>query len=78
MTRRDPKGHKGVKNADFKIGSFLTKNPGLIPWEKVDFWTKYKHSFKSFQSNKCVPKRSHETLFRFPREFYDTPRPLET
>ena len=56
-TRRDPYRHKQVKNANLKIWSILTKNPGLTPWKKVDFWTKYKYSFKSFQSNQCVSKR---------------------
>ena len=51
-TRRDPQGHKQVKNANLKIWSILTKNP----WKKVDFWMKYKYSFKSFQSNQCVWK----------------------
>ena len=38
-----------MKNSDFKIWSFLSKNIGLTPWKKVDFWTKYKYSFRSFQ-----------------------------
>ena len=38
-TRRHPKGHKQVKNADFKIWSFLTKNRGLTFWRKVEFRT---------------------------------------
>ena len=55
-TRRDPKRDRQLKNANLKIWSILTKNPGLTPWKKVDFWTKYKYSFKSFQSNQCVWK----------------------
>ena len=55
-TRLDPQEHKRVKNADFKIWSFFTKNRGLTPREKVDFWTKNKYSFKSFQSNQYVRK----------------------
>ena len=45
-----------MKNADLEIWSFLTKNRGLTPWRKVNFWTKYKYSFKKLQSNKCVRK----------------------
>ena len=39
-TRRDPQGHEQVKNANLKIWSILTKNPGPTPWKKVDFWMK--------------------------------------
>ena len=46
------------------------------PWKKVDFWTKYKYSFKSLQSNKCVWKRLLRHLFRFQRAFYDSPGSL--
>ena len=38
-----------MKNTKFKILLFLTKNP-------VDFWTKYKFSFKSFQLIQRVRK----------------------
>ena len=67
-TRRHPKGHKLVKNAHFKIWSFLAKNHGLTPWTKVDFWTKYKYSFKSFQSHQCVRKRPHRHFLGLPRD----------
>ena len=46
-----------MKNADLKIWSFLVKNRGLIRWKKVDFRTKYKYSFKIFQSNHCLQIR---------------------
>ena len=59
-TRRDRWEHKQVKNAELKIWSFFffffAKNHGLTPWKKVDFWTKYKYSFKSFQSNQYIRK----------------------
>ena len=55
-TRRDHQGHKQVKNANLKIWSILTKNPGLTPWKKLVFWMKYKYSFKSFQTNQYVWK----------------------
>ena len=55
-TRRDPLGHKEVKNADFKI------------WKRVDFWTKYKYSFKSFQSNQCVRKCPMRHFLGLPRD----------
>ena len=49
MTRRYAEGHKQVKNTHLIIWSFMTKNHGLTPWEKVDFMTKYKYSFKNCQ-----------------------------
>ena len=57
-----------MKNANLKIWSILTKNPGLTPWKKVDFWTKYKYSFKSFQSNQCVSKRPLRHFLGLPRD----------
>ena len=68
-THRDPYGYKQVKNANFKIWSFLTKNRGLTPWKKVDVWTKYKFSSKSFQSNQCVLKRPLRHTFDFQGRF---------
>ena len=46
-----------MKNADFKIRSFLKKNRGFTPWQIVDFWTKIKYSFICFQLNQYVRKR---------------------
>ena len=57
-----------MKNAYFKILSFLTKTPVLIPWKKVDLWTKYKYSFKSFQSNQCVRKRLLRHFLGLPKD----------
>ena len=68
MTRRDSSGHKGMKKADFKIGSFLTKNPGLTPWRNVDFWRKYKYYFRSFQSNQCVQTGPLRHFLGLPRD----------
>ena len=44
----------------------LDQKPWTNHFKKVDFWTKYKYSCKSFQSNHCVQKTSPETLFRPP------------
>ena len=74
-TRRGPVRHKEVKKADFKIWSFLAKNPGLTPWKKLDFWTIYKYSFKSFQSNQCVLKRPLRPFLRLPRNLAQTNSP---
>ena len=67
-TRRDPLGHKQVKNVNFKIWSFLTKNDGLTPWKKVDFWTNSKYSFQSFQRNQCILKRALRHFLGIPRD----------
>ena len=67
-TCRDPYGYKQVKNVNFKIWSFLTKSRGLTPWKKVDFWTKYKYSFESFQANQCVLKRPLKHVYGLPRD----------
>ena len=51
-----------------KFGHFFEKNRGLTPWEKVDFWTKYKYSLKSCQSNQCVRKRPLRNFLGLPRD----------
>ena len=43
-----PRDIKKSKMPKMKIWSFLTENRGLTPWQKVDFSTKNKYSFKSF------------------------------
>ena len=67
MTHRDPYGHKEVKNADFKIWSFLDKNHGLTPWKKVDFWTKYETFPRNLPIESVCPKTSPEKIFRPPK-----------
>ena len=37
MKRRDPSGHKQVKNADLKIWSFFDQKPWTYPLEKSRF-----------------------------------------
>ena len=73
-----PRDIRDVKNADYKIRSFLTKNIRLAPGKKVDFSTKYKYSFIKLAIESVCLKTSHETLFRSPGEFYDTPGSLGT
>ena len=63
-TRRDPYGHKQVKNTNLKIWSFLAKNQK----KKVDFWKKYKYFFKSFQLNQCVRRPLLRHLFVLSRD----------
>ena len=65
--RRDPQGHKQVKNVRFKFWSFLAKL-WTSSWKKVDFWTKYKYSFNSFRSNQCVRKCSLDHFEGLPRD----------
>ena len=67
-TRQDNWGHKGEKNADFKIWSFLSKNLGLTPWKKVDFWTKYKYSLEIYRANQGFRKRPLRQLLGLPRD----------
>ena len=66
-----------MKTTDFKIWSFLTKNPALTPCKKVDFWTKYKYSFKSFQSNQCVRKHTLTQLLGLPSDQRKGKSPLK-
>ena len=59
---------KEQKNDNLKIWSFLTQNRGLTPWQKVDFFTKNKYSFKSFQSSQKIRKRPLRHVLGFPRD----------
>ena len=63
-----PRDIKKVEKADFKIWSFLTKTRELTPSKKVHFWTEYKYSFKSFQSNICVVKLPLRHSWGLPRD----------
>ena len=56
------------KNADLKIWPFLLKALDLPLGKKIDFWTKYKYSFKSFQSSQCGWKRPLRHVFGLSRE----------
>ena len=56
-----------MKDIDFKIWSFFTKNRGLTPWKKVDFLTKDKYPSEIFQSNQYALRRPLRKFLGLPR-----------